>query len=37
LTDQRGFVRTNLALCDVGAVQTQAIDDTIFRHGFEGD
>ena len=37
LTDPCGFVRGSLSLCDVGAVQTAAIDDSPFRQGFEAE
>lgn len=36
LTDQRGVTRPQGVRCDIGAVERQAIEDTIFLDGFEG-
>ncbi len=36
LTDQRGVARPQGTSCDIGAVERQANEDTIFLDGFEG-
>lgn len=33
--DQRGYTRTHPAICDVGSVQVSAVNDILFRNGFE--